>query len=253
MAAKQRSKQLPDWIRERPCAHRGWHDLARGIPENSLAAFEAAVRAGYPIELDVQSLGDGTLVVFHDDGLERATGIARTLRRSTVDDMAPLRLFGTDQHVPFLSEVLALVAGRVPILLELKHHGSNTAIAEALRGALAGYDGPLAIQSFNPYVLRWLRKHAPQYCLGQLGGPLHDDPVAPFERFASRSLLTLALSRPDFVNFDLRGLPDPWVQLVARSAGLPLLAWTVRTQADLAKANALGVNYVFEGVVPAAR
>lgn len=248
--ARKHSRHLPSWIRERPCAHRGLHDLKAGIPENAISAFEAALEADYAIELDVQILGDGTLVVFHDDNLVRATGIDRSLMQCTRQSVSQLGVFGTDQRIPLLSEVLTLVRGRVPILLEIKHRGTTTQIAAAIHAALDAYQGALAVQSFNPYVLRWFRQHAPSYARGQLGGPLHDDPIVPFEKFASRSLLTMALSRPDFINFDLRALPDRWVNLVAAATRSPVLGWTVRTDADHQKALSLGVNYVFEGIRP---
>jgi len=226
------------------------HDLAAGVPENSTPAFEAAAQAGYPIELDVQLLADGALLVFHDDDLLRATGVRRALSECAHRDVVGLPLFGTPHHAPTLSDVLTQVDARVPILLEIKQRGPGDQLASRVHQALRGYAGQVAVQSFNPYVLRWFRRHAPDQVLGQLGGPLRDDALAAFEKLASRSLITLALSRPDFINFDLRALPDRWVDAVSHATGLPLLAWTVRTEADRQKAVALGVNYVFEGIRP---
>ncbi len=237
------------WLTSAPIAHRGLHELSRGIPENSGAAFDAAIAAGYPIELDVQQLGDGSLVVFHDDDLRRAAGVGLPLSALTRESIAGHKLFGTDERVPSLSEVLAQVAGRVPILLEIKHRGRSTDIAAKVQGCIAGYAGPLAVQSFNPFVLAWLRRHGSgRTLLGQLGGLLAQE--SWLTRHASRRLVTAALSRPDFVNFELRGLPDGWVDFVVRGFGLPLLCWTVRDEPGRARAERLGINYVFEGIRP---
>lgn len=243
-------KSLPSWLVERPFAHRGLHKLSAGRPENTLPAFEAAVSFGYGIELDVHRLRDGSLVVFHDDDLKRAAGSAQKLADLSYAELAALGLFGTEHRAPRLEEVLRLVSGRVPLLLEIKHKGQNTQVAKAVSEAIAGYRGPIAVQSFNPYVVRWFSRHAPHHALGQLGGPLRGDPLRHYEKVASRRLLTLLVSRADFINFDLRGLPDPWVSLVGKLAQLPVLCWTVRSELDRTKATALGLNYVFENILP---
>jgi glycerophosphoryl diester phosphodiesterase len=245
-----RRKSLASWITERPFAHRGLHDLAAGIPENSLAAFEAAIANQYAIELDVQQLGDGSLVVFHDDDLLRATGDRRSLLQVNRAEMDRFRLFETDHRASCLVDVLAAIDGRVPILLEIKHRGRGTGIAASVSQAIAGYRGPLAVQSFNPFVVAWFRQHTRGVALGQLAGPLLDDPLVPFDKFASRHLFTLGVSRPDFINYDLRALPNAWISLVARLSGLPLLCWTVHDRSEQARAIELGANYVFEGILP---
>ncbi len=236
------------WLLESPIAHRGLHDLARGIPENTLPAFEASVSAGYGIELDVQQLGDGTLVVFHDHGLARATGTNLLLGQLSYQAMRGFRLFGTDARAPTLAEVLRLIDSRVPILLEIKSRPDNAQIARSVLGELRGYRGPLAVQSFDPFVLAPMRRRG--IPLGQLAGPLEDDSLTTLQRVASRRLLTLAVSRPDFINYDLRGLPDAWVGRVATITRRPLLCWTVRNESDRTKAEKLRINYVFEGVRP---
>lgn len=216
-----------------------------------MAAFEAAVSVGYPIELDVHLLSDGTLVVFHDDDLVRAAGSPRALGEETGESIRKHRLFGTDQTIPTLSEVLSLVAGRVPLLAEIKSRRDPEQVARAVSRDLARYHGELAVQSFNPFVVGWFARHAPHILRGQLAGPLEDDrALTTFQRFATRHLLSALWSRPHFLNYDLRALPNAWVENVARLSGLPLLCWTVRTAGDRQKADALGVNYVFDHVRP---
>jgi len=224
--------------------------LVRGVPENTLPAFEASVSAGYGIELDVQQLGDGTLVVFHDDDLKRAAGVDLALRKLSREQLSNHALFGTSARAPLLSEVLEVVDARVPIMLEVKHRGRSTEIAQAVHREIRDYRGPLAVQSFNPFVVAWFRRRGRSVPLGQLGGPLADDNLATLERAASRRLLTLIVSRPDFLNYDLRALPDPWVSCVVACTRLPLLCWTVCSDADRSKAEKLRLNYVFEGIRP---
>jgi glycerophosphoryl diester phosphodiesterase len=237
------------WLSTRPIAHRGLHSTE--APENTLPAFEAAARAGYPIELDVHMLPDGTVVVFHDDDLLRAAQLQRPLSQETALSIRSHRLFGTSHGIPSLSEVLELVAGRVPVLVEIKNRHDQQGVEQAVFQQLLRYHGELAVQSFNPFAVAWFGKYAPHITRGQLAGPLEEDEgLTSFQRFATRRLLSALWSRPHFINYDLRGLPDRWVQNVARMAGLPLLCWTVRTPADKSKADALGANYVFDNLRP---
>lgn len=238
----------PAWLTSRPIAHRGLHDSA--APENSLPAFEAAIAAGYPIELDVQLLPDGEVIVFHDEDLQRAAGVARSLLQEDRSSIRAHRLFGSEFGIPTLREALSLVQGKVPLLIEIKAKRRAPGTAREVFERLVGYPGPLALQSFDPWTLGWFREHAPHITRGQLAGPLRDEPLGALERFASRNLLTLALSRPHFVNYDLRALPDAWLGTLARVTGLPVLCWTVRDEADLRKARALGLNFVFDHVRP---
>jgi glycerophosphoryl diester phosphodiesterase len=243
-----RRPALPDWLTTRPIAHRGLHDGER--PENTCAAFEAALARGYPIELDVHVLPDGEVVVFHDDDLMRAAGVARTLAQESRTSIRSYRVFGSEQTIPSLREVLALVNGRVPLLIEIKARDAPGALGPPILALLSAYRGPFALQSFNPWALAYFHRHAPEIVCGQLGGPLKDDNLKFAERLASEHLVTWLVSRAQFLNYDLRALPNRWVKGVARMFSLPLLAWTVRSEGDKRKAEALGVNYVFDHVRP---
>lgn len=244
------SSRLPSWVVDAPVAHRGLHDLDAGVPENTLAAFDAAIAAGYAIELDVQILRDQTVVVFHDGGLRRACGIRKRLCDVSWRDIAGLRVFGSSEAIPTLEQVLSRVAGRVPILVEVKKGAQPDAIERETWRHLSQYAGLYAVQSFSPSAVRWFAMHAPQVIRGQLGGPLEYDGIARWRRFVSKRLLSVAASRPDFLNYDLRALPDPWVTLVSRTLRLPVLCWTVKSPQDQQKAERLGVNYVFDNVRP---
>lgn len=243
------SPRLPPWLLEAPFAHRGLHDLDAGVPENTLAAFDAAVASGYAIELDVQRLGDGTVVVFHDGDLRRACAIDKRLRDVGWSDVSGLRVFGSDQGIPKLETVLDHVAGRVPLLVELKKRRDED-IERGTWEPLSRYTGPYAVQAFRPSAVRWFREHAPEVTRGQLAGPLEYDRISRWRRFVSRRILGAVASRPDFINYDLHALPDPWVEFVSRMSGAPVLCWAVKNETDRHKAERLGINYVFDNVRP---
>lgn len=237
------------WLTERPIAHRGLHDATR--PENSLAAFRAAVAAGYAIELDVQLLGDGTPVVFHDADLARMCGVARGLVSERAETLGSYRLLGTGERIPTLRDVLDTVAGAVPLLVELKiRPGSVERVAQACWDVLRSYSGAYAVQSFDPYALRWFRRQAPSVLRGQLAGALAGSAHGAATRFASRSLLVAAISRPHFVHYELAALPSAWVRLARALFRMPLVCWTVRSEDDRARAVALRAGYVFDAIRP---
>jgi glycerophosphoryl diester phosphodiesterase len=208
-----------------PFAHRGLHGA--GIPENSRAAFAAAVRAGHGVECDVQASRDGEAFVFHDDRLDRLTGEQGLIRERTAAALAKIALSGCDERLPRLDEVLALVAGRTPILIELKAPGHRVAgLCLAVRRSLEGYRGPVGVMSFNPLVGHWFAAHAARTVRGLV--------VTEEERRGVRGRigrhLALWRSRPDFLAYDVRNLPSRFAAS-ARSRGVPVLTWTVRDSA----------------------
>jgi glycerophosphoryl diester phosphodiesterase len=222
-----------------PYAHRGLH--GRGRIENSRAAFEAAIAKGHGIELDVQVSADGFPFVFHDYELGRLTDEKGRVADRGAAELRTIRLKGSEETIPELSEILGLVASRVPVLIELKAPDREVAVlCLAVLRALEGYRGPVGIMSFNPEVSRWFAAHAPRVARGlvvtengrrQLRGPI--------ER-----LLALWRARPDFLAYDVRDLPSRFARR-ARGRGLPVFTWTVRNarQAKTARANADQIIY----------
>ena len=239
--------QAPAWLWSRPVAHRGLHDAAR--PENSLAAFEAAARAGHPIELDVHRTADGHAVVFHDDDLSRMTGRPGRVADATLAELRALPLLGTDERIPSLDDVLALVHGRVPVLVELKAHPPYGLLEQAVRDTLRRQPGAYAVQSFDPWSLVWLRRHAPELPRGMLSCDFHDEDLPRHHKLVLRHLLLAPLVRPSFIGYDWHALPH-WAPTALRRLGLPLLAWTVRTTEELSRARGLVDNVIFEYVQP---
>ncbi|MCE5324857.1 MAG: hypothetical protein LLG01_00425 [Planctomycetaceae bacterium] len=246
---------LPVWITQRPIAHRGLHDAAAGAPENSLAAFERAAVAGYPIETDVHLLADGRLAVFHDFNLKRMTGDSRDVGACTSTDLAALRLGGADQRVPLLEDLFAQVHGRVPILIEIKSRSrTDRRLEKALSVAMDKYAGAVAVQSFNPYSLKWFAAHRPSIARGQLATDFNSSDTAEpdmpwYQKVALRHLLLSGQSRPSFIAYDKRALPA-WAVNQKRAGGLPVLAWTVRSAADKSALAGECDNIIFEGWRP---
>ena len=239
---------MTDWLRNRPFAHRGLHGPNTG-PENSLAAFEAAVARGYGIECDLRLLADGTVAVFHDRELCRLTGRTGTIARLTARDLASLSLDGTDQCPPRLEQVLALVAGRVPLYLELKAEGSPEPLVRAVRERLAGYAGPHCLASFDPRALSVAARLCPDRIRCLIASDKADVSTAWPWRLFRRHLFHAVPARPHCIAYDLRGLPNTSLALLRR-LGLPVLVWTVRSREDMDKALRYGDNIVFEGFSP---
>ena len=183
-------------------AHRGLHSNEGGVPENSLAAFAAATKAGYGVELDVQFTADRKIVVFHDNDLKRMCGIDRRVDELTYDELKTLRLLDSDQHIPLLSEVLEVLDGAT-LLCEFKAMRSytDTSLCEAALPLLNSYKGAVCIESFNPFMVRWFRKHAPHYIRGILSKKFEKGEVAqiqlPGERAGKIMLEELAKRAPN--------------------------------------------------------
>lgn len=212
-------------------AHRGYHCLEKGIPENSMAAFRAALNRGYGIEIDLHLTKDGRLVVFHDDTLERMCGRPDIIERLTYKELKTCRLCGTSETIPTFEDVLSLVEGRVPLLIELKIPDSSLQICEKAYQRLRQYSGPCLIQSFNTLGIRWFRLHAPQILRGQLSSNLTRDPLkeAWLLRFMVKHLLANFLGRPDFISYNLNDLPIINVWILKHIFNIPVAVWTLNT------------------------
>lgn len=209
-----------------------------GVPENSLAAFAKAAEAGYPLELDVRLLADGSVAVFHDETLERMTGVEGALASLDSAGAKALRLGGTDQAVPLLSEALETVAGRVAVFVEIKTSAPEPGpLAEAVWKTLKTYNGRWAVESFNAAVLQWFRQNAPQAPRGQI--------VSKSAHLAER----MPVSQAGFIACHWEQLAEPETAGY-REQGIPVLGWTVRTPEEHAKALLHCDNVVFEGYLP---
>ena len=152
----------------RNIAHRGLYSKDQNVPENSLPAFQKAREQGYGVELDVQLSKDGKVVVFHDDDLKRACGIQANVKDLSYSSLRRLKLFQTEERIPLFQEVLQVLQGEVPLVVELKTGEKNRQLCKKTVEILKSYSGPVCIESFNPLIVSWFRHHAPQYLRGQL-------------------------------------------------------------------------------------
>jgi glycerophosphoryl diester phosphodiesterase len=232
------------WLLTIPVAHRGYH--SPGIPENSIAAFDEALKSGLNIELDVHMTKDGVLVVFHDDNLSRMTMCDKNIEDCTFAELRDLRLGGTDEGIPALSGVLDLVHGRTGLFIEVKTHPGIGRTEELLAKVLDAYPGTFAALSFDPRVLRWFYKNRPHYIRGQISGGLAGKKLPLFQRFLVKNLFVTFMSRPDFIAYEERYL-NAWIRLVTKIFRTPVIAWTIRDPVTAKKLREKGQNFIFEG------
>jgi glycerophosphoryl diester phosphodiesterase len=243
-----------DWLK-RPIAHRGLHDAAKGIVENSASSVEAAITRGFGVEVDLQCAKDGLPVVFHDGVLDRLTNATGPVATRNAAELCTIRLRGSDDHILLLTELLSLVDGRMPVLLEIKSNwGKDRSFEANIAKQLAAYPGPVAVMSFDPYCVAPFRELAPSLPRGLISEDFHDQnywsQLSTLQRFAMRNLLTAAFARPHFIAYDIRALPA-LAPTVARSLfGLPLLTWTARTEIEKLRAANYADAMIFEGIEP---
>ncbi len=225
---------------KQPYAHRGLH--GGGRIENSRAAFVEAIGAGHGIELDVVASQDGDAVVFHDYRLDRLTEEVGPVAERSSADLKRIGLSGSDETIPLLPEILQLVAGRAPLLIELKAPERQVAaLSLSVLRALDGYRGAVGVMSFNPEVGRWFATHGPRVARGLVVTQQGKKRV----RGAVERRLALWRARPDFLAYDIRDLPTR-MSVRARGRGIPVLTWTCRGVADRACAAAHADQIIYE-------
>lgn len=239
-------RHLRGWL----YAHRGLHDGNVHVPENSMEAFRLAVENGYGMELDVQLTKDGQLVVHHDGNLKRVCGVDKNLRDV---DYAALPLLPDGSKIPLLSEVLAMVNGRAPIIVEVKHYGGAAKVAAASYEVLKRYTGAYCVESFDPTGMLWYRQHAPHIIRGQLasGGEWNKAELNYPSYVALKHLLVNVLSRPHFVAYSVPEDKHFSMWMMKHVFRPHLACWTVRKQNVLDYARKEGYEYpIFEGFEP---
>jgi glycerophosphoryl diester phosphodiesterase len=251
-----RSPELPAAFLGPPLAHRGLHDRAAGIVENSRAAFAAAIAAGYGIEMDIQRSADGEAMVFHDDEMPRLTGLPGLVRDYGAAQLSATPLTGGGETVPTLAEVLALVAGRAALLIEVKDQdGALGPDVGPLEGRVAellsGYRGPVALMSFNPHSVAALAEVAPGISRGLTTCAFDsaDWSLPDYRRAELADLADVGRTGAAFVSHDHEDLASPAVARL-KARGLPILTWTVRSAAEEAAARRVADNVTFEGYRP---
>jgi glycerophosphoryl diester phosphodiesterase len=244
-----------DWLTARPVAHRGLHDLANNVVENTASAFSAAIAGNYGIECDVQISADGEAMVHHDDALGRLTEGSAALAAMTASDIKRAAFKQTADRIMTLGELCDLVAGRSTLMIEMKSHfGGDTRLPARVAAVLQTYAGPVAAMSFDPDQVAALAESAPGLPRGIVAERHYDHPEwASLDRgrkFQLAHLLHVWRTRPHFIAYGVKDLPAV-APLVARFIfGLPLLTWTVRTEGDRKRARRYANQMIFEGFRP---
>ena len=232
-------------------AHRGLH--SKQYPENSLPAFFLAVQHGYGIELDVQLSADGEVMVFHDVLLKRMCGVNSKLSVNKRATLTALRLGNTQYTIPTLEQVLTLVDGRVPLLIEIKGDGKEESLCERLSEMLDVYSGAFAIQSFNPQVLRWFKKHRPRFARGQLFTGVKEVKGRKAPKlcaFMLSNMLFNVLSRPDFISVSGTKMKNLSFRLCVSLFKCRGFVWTVRNQKQYRACHRKSLHTIFERFLP---
>jgi glycerophosphoryl diester phosphodiesterase len=244
------------WLTARPIAHRGLHDAAGGVIENSLSAAAGAIAGNFAIECDVQLSADEDAVVFHDFVLDRLTAETGRVDARKAAELAQIGLKGASDRIPTLTAFLDAIGGRTPLVIEIKSRfDGDLRLAKRTAEILAGHKGqPIVLKSFDPVIVAALRELAPGFARGIVAMNEYNygdyDRLSAGEKHALANLLHFEESRPDFVSWKVADLPSAAPFLCRKALGLPLMSWTVRTPEDRARAAEHADQMVFEGFLP---
>ena len=211
-----------EFLKENVIAHRGIHDN-KNIVENSIPAFKECLKEKVSIELDVHLLKDNEIVVIHDDNLKRLTRNKKRLKDLTYDQIKDLKLLGTEEHIPTLKEVLDLVDGKVPLIIELKYDNLPFKLEKEVVKLLDNYNGKFAIKSFHPLIVYWFKKNRPDY----IRGLLVPSDGQELKRKILHSMIASYFVKPDFISVDIRRNNNKLLE-----KNIPVLAWTITNQED---------------------
>ncbi|QBY02146.1 phosphodiesterase [Rhodophyticola sp. CCM32] len=249
---------LPASFLNPPLAHRALHDMGQGIPENGVTAVRRAVSAGYGIEIDVQPSADGVAMVFHDATLDRLTETTGMVHDRTARELMDLRLKGSEENIPSLAQILQLVEGRVPLLIEIKDQSGgigeapDDVLERGVASALEGYAGPVAVMSFNPHMIAAFRAHAPDVPRGLVTSGFMPSqwPELSADTCAHlRSIRDFGRVGAQFISHDWTDLGSPRVAEL-KAQKIPVLCWTIRSAQAETEARRVADNVTFEGYLP---
>lgn len=240
-----------------PLAHRALHDVHDGRPENSRAAIRAAIAHGYGIEIDVQRSADDEAMVFHDYALDRLADGSGAVRLVSAADLRATPLKGGDEGIPTLAEVLDIVAGQVPLLIEIKDQDGAMGpdigpLEQAVAKALRCYQGPVAVMSFNPHAVARMVELCPDLACGLVTSAYDPDkwPMSPDRCATLREIPDYDRVGASFISHQAADLARPRVAEL-KAAGVPVLCWTIRSAAEEAAARQVAHNITFEQYLPA--
>jgi len=247
----------PSWLVAKPIAHRGLHNKAEGIIENTISAAEAAIARGFPIELDVQLTADNEAIVFHDFELDRVTGDTGLVVERKLSALTGIGIAGvTDgDKIPSFRDYLAKIAGRTPLVVEIKSKfNGDMRLTKRVIETLADYNGPFVVKSFDPDIVAYLRENAPSITRGFIGeleyASKSDSFLSSEQKHRMANLLHFSETQPHFLSWRVKDIPCASTHLSRILGNLPVMTWTVRNPEDRAKAEKHADQMVFEGFLP---
>jgi glycerophosphoryl diester phosphodiesterase len=249
-------RHAPDWLTARPIAHRGLHDKAKDVIENSVSAARAAVAGDFAIECDVQLTADGEAMVFHDFVLDRLTEARGKVVDTTTQALAAVAMKATADRIPTLAAFIELIDGKVPLVIEIKSRfDGDLRLTQRTAEIVARYAGhPIALKSFDPVIVAALRELSPGRPRGIVAMNAYADAdfahLSQDERHGLANLLHYPASQPDFLSWRVRDLPSGLPMLWRKALSRPVMTWTVRNEQDRALAADYADQMVFEGFRP---
>ncbi|MBA1157155.1 glycerophosphodiester phosphodiesterase family protein [Microvirga mediterraneensis] len=247
----------PSWLVAKPIAHRGLHNKANGIIENTISAAEAAIARGFPIELDVQLTADNEAVVFHDFELDRLTGETGLVAERNLSALTRIDISGTmgGDKIPSFKGYLGTIAGRTPLVIEIKSKfNGDMRLTKRVIEILADYSGPFVVKSFDPDIVAYLRENTPTITRGFIGeleyASKSDSFLSPEQKHRMANLLHFSETQPHFLSWRVKDIPCASTHLSRILGHLPVMTWTVRNPEDRARAEKHADQMVFEGFIP---
>ncbi|MEE1611541.1 glycerophosphodiester phosphodiesterase family protein [Microvirga sp. CF3016] len=247
----------PSWLVAKPIAHRGLHNKAEGIIENTISAAEAAIARSFPIELDVQLTADNEAIVFHDFELDRLTGQTGLVAERKLSELSGIEIAGAKggDKIPAFTRYLGTIAGRTPLIVEIKSRfNGDMRLTKRVIEILAGYSGPFVVKSFDPDIVAFLRQHAPDITRGFIGeleyASKADSFLTPEKKHRMANLLDFEEMQPHFLSWRVKDIPCASTHLSRILSSLPVMTWTVRTPEDRSHAEKHADQMVFEGFLP---
>jgi len=247
----------PSWLVAKPIAHRGLHNKAEGIIENTISAAEAAIARGFPIELDVQLTGDDEAIVFHDFELDRLTGQTGLVAERKLSALSGIGITGAKggDRIPSFKDYLAAIAGRTPLVIEVKSKfNGDMRLTQRVIDILKDYQGPFVVKSFDPDIVAYLRENAPDITRGFIGeleyASKSDGFLPPEQKHRMANLLHFSETHPHFLSWRVKDIPCASTYLSRLMGHVPVMTWTVRNPEDRARAEKHADQMVFEGFIP---
>jgi glycerophosphoryl diester phosphodiesterase len=238
---KDRQNALHDF-REHYIAHRGLFNNTTNAPENTIQAFKKAVEAGYGIELDAQLSSDNQVVVTHDYDLKRISGVDKAINDLTYQELSEYAIFDSVETIPLLSDVLNVIAGKVPLIVEIKVKEDYKTICKLTSEILVNYSGKYCVESFSPHVVNWYKKNQPKVIRGQLADNV--------QNWFLRNMLYNAINKPDFIAYNHQFGKKKCLSFWKKVLGCSLVAWTIKSQTELDEAAKIFDIFIFDSFIP---